>query len=58
MKKFMEILLIFAIVGLISGRLLLWYGANHNGSLFFPGFFLYALSFFGTFLFASTIEGY
>lgn len=58
MKKFVEILSILSIVGLISGRLLMWYGANHDGSLFFPGFFLYVLSFFGTFLFTSTIEGY
>jgi len=58
MKKFVEILLILSIVGLISGRLLMWYGATHDTSLFSPGFILYVLSFFGTFLFASTMEGY
>jgi len=51
MKKVLKILLIFSVIGLVSGRLLMQYGIC-NYSLFVIGFVVYVISFLAVLFFS------
>jgi len=50
--KILTVLLTLFIAGMLSGRLIMWYGGNHDHSLIGTGFAIYAVSFIATFVFA------
>ena len=53
MKRFLQVMLTLSFVGLIGGRLIMWYGCNYNNNLIFgTGFVIYVISLFSIFLFA------